>query len=317
MARQRSSLIFAAAATRAMSNRVRWLVALGALGCIAARSVSPAQGYVPSPPYLACFNSSQNDMAVLESSLSPAINAFVQAGTPVTFSGNSGAPVTFAVASSAALLSSPDLDSGLGTLQPGTSTYTFTSTKATATPGILVYWDASFSNAAFTACEGMTPATYTTKVRTFTVVSPTPTEAEAAAAKKKQEEAAAAVTPTGSVSLAGSTITVQSTQDAAVKLRCTGTGTCGGKLTLTGHGTIKKGKKLKTETIGTATFSIPSGKTATIELELNAAGRALLGVDHGRLSVILMIVKSSPAPAQTHIENVYLTQQKAHGKAKK
>jgi len=153
----------------------------------------PAQGYVEAP-YLACFNSSEGDLLALERSLSPAINTYVQAGTPVTFSGNSGAPVTFAVASSsAALLAGPDIDSGLGALQPGTSTYTFTSTKASATPGVLIFWDASFSNATLAACKGMAPKTYTTTVRTFTVTSPTPTDAEReTAAKKKSEEEAAA-----------------------------------------------------------------------------------------------------------------------------
>ena len=171
-------------------RRVVQLMALAALGWIVVVFVSPAQGYVPSPPYLACFNSSEGALVSLGRSLSPANDTYVQAGTPVTFSGNSGAPVTFAIASSSALLSSPDIDSGLGALQPGTSSYTFTSTKAAVTPGILIRWDASFSNATLTACEGMTPKTYTTAVRTFTVVSPPSTEAEAAA-KKHQEEAAA------------------------------------------------------------------------------------------------------------------------------
>lgn len=182
-------------------RRVVQLMALAALGWIVVVFVSPAQGYVPSPPYLACFNSSEGDLLALERSLSPANNTYVQAGTPVTFSGNSGAPVMFAIASSSALLSSPDIDRGLGGLQPGTSSYTFASTKATVTPGILIHWDASFSNATLTACEGMTPKTYTTAVRTFTVVSPSSTEAEAAA-KKHQEAEAEAEAPvgTGSVS---------------------------------------------------------------------------------------------------------------------
>jgi hypothetical protein len=156
-------------------SSVGWFVALTALVSVVVGSVAPAQGYVPTPPGVACLYAVQNNLAVLENSLSPAINAYVQQGTPVTFSGNSGAPVTFAVASSAALLSSPNLDSGLGTLQPGTSTYTFTSTKATATPGVLISWDASFSTATLEGCEGLTPTTYTTQARTFTVVSPPPT----------------------------------------------------------------------------------------------------------------------------------------------
>ena len=76
-------------------------------------------------------------------------------------------------------------------------------------------------------------------------------------------------------------------------------------------------KRSKTTTIGTATFSIPLGKTATIKLTLDAAGRALLDMDHGYLNATLTIRESSPSPAQTNTDSVHLVQQKAHGKAKK
>jgi len=124
--------------------------------------------------------------------------------------------------------------------------------------------------------------------------------------------------PFGHLSLAGASIAVQSDGEAAVKLSCNGTSTCRGKLTLTVR-TRDKGKqrRSKTTTIGTATFSIPPGKTETIKLKLSGAGRALLGSDHGRCSATLTILKSSPAPAQTHTESVRLVQQKAHGKTKK
>jgi hypothetical protein len=295
------------------------LVALGALGCLVV-PVSPAHGYVEAP-YLACFNNGQGELASLEGSLSPAVNTVVPVGTPVTFSGNSGAPVTFAVASSAALLSSPDIDGGPGTLQPGTSSYTFTSTKATVTPGVLIYWDASFSDATLNGCESLTPTIYTTQVRTFTVVSPPPAETEAAAekkqeeeaaaeAKKKQEEAATAVIPTGGVYLDGSTIAVQNNGKAQVKLACAGTDTCIGKLTLTARTKVKtkgKGKRrARTEAIGSAGFSVLWGTTATVKLALDPAGRALLGAAHGRLGTTLTILQSAPVPAQTHNEGVRL-----------
>jgi hypothetical protein len=138
-------------------------------------------------------------------------------------------------------------------------------------------------------------------------------EAAAAATKKRQEEEGSVV---GSVTLGGSTITVHN-GSAGVKLTCTGLGTCGGKLTLTAKGTAKKGKKAKTETIGTASFSILGGTTATVRLVLNAAGKALLSADHGRLGATLSILKSSPAPSQMHTYNVHLAQRKVHGKAKK
>jgi alpha-tubulin suppressor-like RCC1 family protein len=123
----------------------------------------------------------------------------------------------------------------------------------------------------------------------------------------------------GSVSLDGSTIPVKGGGAAAVKLTCTGTATCGGKLTLTaetkGKTTTKgkgKGKKqAKTEAIGTAGFSIPAGKTATVKLTLNAAGKALLQAAHGKLSATLTILKSSPSPSSTQSVSVHLSQQKA------
>jgi hypothetical protein len=300
-----------------------WLAALGALGCAMTVPASPAHGYVPNS-YLVCFNSSEADLLSLERSLSPAINAFVQAGTPVMFSGNSGAPVTFAVASSAALLSSPDLGSGPGTLEPGTSSYTFTSTTATATPGVLVYWDVSFSNATITGCEGMTPKTYTTAVRTFTVVSPSPSPTEAeAAAKKKQEEEAAAVNKkkeeekppaTGGVSLEGSTITVQSGGEALIKLACTGTGTCSGKLTLTANSSVNargaKGEKARSVMVETVGFSIAGDETRTVRIKLDAAGRMLLKADHGRVSASLAILELAPGAANTQVKAVRLVGEK-------
>jgi hypothetical protein len=122
----------------------------------------------------------------------------------------------------------------------------------------------------------------------------------------------------GGVSLAGTHIATAGDGKSTVKLACTGTSTCRGKLTLTVKVRGKSGKRRsKTVTIATATFSILPGKTATVGLELDAAGRALLGIDHGRLSVSLTILESSPGPAQTNTDSVHLVQQKAHGKAKK
>jgi hypothetical protein len=117
--------------------------------------------------------------------------------------------------------------------------------------------------------------------------------------------------PTGAVSLASSAITVQSSGAAEVKLTCTGTATCSGELTLTAKSTTKKGKKkkTKTETIGTVSFSIPDGTTATIKPTLNGAGKALLKGAHGQLSASLTIVKSSPAPAATQTDSVHLALQ--------
>ncbi len=156
-------------------------------------------------------------------------------------------------------------------------------------------------------------------------------EAEATAAKKHQEEEAAGISTkkqeeqaktaaAGSVSLASSVIGVQSGGKASVKLTCAGTTTCAGKLTLTvslkGKGKGKHGKKAKTETIGTAAFSIPAGKTGVVAIKLTTAGRTLLKAGHGKLSASLTILKSSPAPASTKRESVTLVQKSAV-KAKK
>jgi hypothetical protein len=114
---------------------------------------------------------------------------------------------------------------------------------------------------------------------------------------------------TGSVSLAGTRIATTGGGEAAVKLRCTGAGTCRGKLTLTVKVRGKNGKRRsKTAAIGTATFSISAGKTTTVKLTLNATGRALLSADHGRLSANLTIFESYPASLETHTKTVQLVQ---------
>ncbi len=155
------------------------LVAFGVLRWVVIGSVSSAQGYTapgPSPSSI-CVSESYANLTGLEAGLAPSDGTSVQAGTAVTFSGSSGSPVTFAVASSSASLSSPDIDSGSGSAQPnpisGPPLYTFPSTKATAIPRT-TYWDASFSSAGLPECASQSPTTYTTKAHTLTVL-PTPT----------------------------------------------------------------------------------------------------------------------------------------------
>lgn len=119
---------------------------------------------------------------------------------------------------------------------------------------------------------------------------------------------------TGTVSLDGSILTVQSSGVATVKLTCTGTATCAGTLTLAAKGKAKKGKKAKTEQIGTAGFSIAPGTTQAVKLKLNGTGRALLGAAHGHLSATLTILKSSPSPSASAAQSIRLNQQKAKKK---
>ncbi|MGO9322363.1 MAG: hypothetical protein ACLQBY_16390 [Solirubrobacteraceae bacterium] len=280
-------------------------------------AVLPAQAYAEeASPAIICAVERHSNEIVEEYSklLSPPSGATVLAGAAVTFSAQSGSesPLTFTVASSLALLSSPDIDSGPGLLLAA-GEYSFTSTKAAATPRT-VYWTASFTRV-LRDCEGP-PVTFTIPPRTLTVL-PSPTEEEAAAkkqeeeaaARKKADEEAAAI---ASVSLDGVAIRVQSNYEAAVKLACVGTATCSGKLTLTALGVNGKGKKkhAKTEAIGSAIFSIAAGRTATVKLTLNKTGRALLRVAHGYLSATLTIVKTSPGPSKTRTQGVHLEQQK-------
>lgn len=119
--------------------------------------------------------------------------------------------------------------------------------------------------------------------------------------------------PVGVVSVVGSTITVKSSGGTAVKLTCTGNTTCVGKLTLTAKITTKKGRKkhARVETIGTASFSIAPGATATVSVKLNGSGRTELSAAHGHLSATLAVVKTSPGPSSTASKTIRLTLQKA------
>ncbi len=148
-------------------------------------------------------------------------------------------------------------------------------------------------------------------------------QAEREAALLKADQPASAVTTSappspavGSVSLAGTAIPVQRDGAALVKLECVGSSSCSGKLVLAAKIASKgKGKKkaarMTTTTIGTAGFSIPSDETKTVNVELDAAGRALLGVDHGHLGASLAILESAPNPANTQTNNVRLMRAKA------
>ncbi len=144
---------------------------------------------------------------------------------------------------------------------------------------------------------------------------------EAAAKNKQEEEAASKVQPLGqgsaTVSLDGSTIGVQGGGTAGVKLTCTGTGACTGKLTLTAREAAKKSKKSKAEVIGTAAFSLSAGSTATVKLTLDAAGRSLLKADRGKLSASLAIFKSSPTPSQANTDSVRLVEKVMKARMKK
>jgi hypothetical protein len=294
---------------------------------VATNSAATAEGFEsafttvsppgPPPPWVICRSAWRAAQSATQAMrLEPANSATVPAGTPATFSGESNQALTFSVASSQALLSSPDIDSGMG-LQSG-AFYKWTSGKATATPRT-IYWAASLT---FTPEDCESPTTFTTPVHTL-VVTPSEAEltakrqqedeaakkklAEEAAAKKQEEEAV------GSVILDGLIIEVENNREAAVELTCSDIATCAGKLTLTASSRSGSGKarRARTESIGTASFSIVAREQATVKFALDKAGRALLRAAHGHLSATLTIVRTAPLPSKTQIERVRLEQLKA------
>jgi hypothetical protein len=269
-------------------------------------SAVSAQAYTAEvQPFVICSSEIRsNEFLAEHMPLVPASGATLQAGATVVFTGESGHALTFSLASSPALLSSSDIDSGMGE-QSGAS-YRFISAKA-AVPRT-VYWTASFT---LTPRDCESPSTFTTPTRTLTIL---PSLAEQEAAAKDNHEPEAAIP--GGVSLEGSTFEVQRAGKAAIiKLTCTGADMCAGRLTCMAK-TRAKGKS-KAEAIGGATFSIPPGKATTIKLTLNALGKTLLSAGHGHLGATLRILMSSPAPAKTRTTDVHLViQHKAHAKPK-
>ncbi len=105
-----------------------------------------------------------------------------------------------------------------------------------------------------------------------------------------------------------SKITVQSSGKAAVELTCDGVGTCVGKVTLELNRTAGKGKHTKTQDVGGVSFSIPAGKTETLEVALNSTGRSMLKGAGGHLAGTLVILKSLPGTSKTEDESVHLSQ---------
>lgn len=303
---------------------VRCMATLVVSTCAMAALASPALALTEGfSPWLVCDNNKESaEVLAREMGLEPANDATVPAGTPVTFSGESNRPLMFNVASSPPLLTSPDIDSGTGS-QSG-AFYRFTSTKATATLRT-IYWTASFT---FTPSDCESPSTFTTPVHTL-IVATTAAELaaakarqeeeaakkrleEEASAKKKEEEAAAA----GSVVLDGLTIDVENRREAAVQLTCSAVETCAGKLTLTASATAGKGKArhAKTESVGTASFSIAAGARAIVKITLDNTGRSLLSAAHGHLNAALTILRTSPRPNKTQSQHVHLDLKTAKAK---
>jgi len=101
---------------------------------------------------------------------------------------------------------------------------------------------------------------------------------------------------------------------ARIRLRCTASGTCAGKLTLTVKTRVRSARRngrrnsRATEllTIGRGTFSLRPGQEATVGVALSASGRTLARTAHGHLIARLTIAGTSPAPPVTQFERVRL-----------
>jgi hypothetical protein len=139
-------------------------------------------------------------------------------------------------------------------------------------------------------------------------------EAERKALIERQDAASMLASPLAS------NITVKRDGTALVELECTGSAagqSCAGKLALSVQATRKSGQRSRTvtATIATAQFSVGAGKTATVHVDLNRVGRALLRTSHGRLGAHLTILQSTPA-SHTQIRSVWLIGQKSHDKTR-
>jgi hypothetical protein len=131
------------------------------------------------------------------------------------------------------------------------------------------------------------------------------------ASETPKSEAPSNPSASAKVSLVGAHIAKASRGVAPVKLTCVGTGTCQGKLILRYRSPAKKGKRARTEILGKANFSVQAGRTVTVELTLDADGRALLEAGHRRLNATLIVLQTSPGSATTHNEAVVLVGEKA------
>lgn len=293
-----------------------------ATGAVAAMS---AHAYAIEPPSESalCWAEASSALAGVENFLGPANGSMVAAGTPITFSSNSSEPLSFAIASSEALLSTPNVDSGPGSPSPpppnasGTQHYSFTSTKATATAGT-VYWQASFSTAAMPHCADHV-GTEKTAVRTLTVLSPPSSEEEAGAKKKGEEEAAAKTGVLGvketspNATLASTSLTAGSQGVLSVTVSCPAeVSSCTGTITLktltaASAASAHQSKKSKAMilTLAVGSFKVVGGYTTTVKLHLSAKARTLLARTRV-LHVRATIVAHDPAGA-THTTQTILT----------
>jgi hypothetical protein len=121
--------------------------------------------------------------------------------------------------------------------------------------------------------------------------------------------------PTATISLANKTLTVDRNSKAAIMLTCSGSApSCDGTLTLTAQreprGGGRKHRHAVAVVIGTASVSIPSGETTTVDVQLNHRGRKHLDAGGGHLPATLTLVKELPQPEEEQMDSVELVREK-------
>jgi hypothetical protein len=98
---------------------------------------------------------------------------------------------------------------------------------------------------------------------------------------------------------------------ALIKFRCRAASSCRGRLTISAERLLTHGraKVRRTVLIGSARFSIPGGRIATVKVRLRSTGRALLAAAHRGLEGRLALLQLAPAPSRTKLNRIRLVQQ--------
>jgi hypothetical protein len=112
------------------------------------------------------------------------------------------------------------------------------------------------------------------------------------------------------VSLAKTRLAVTRYRSVALRLVRTGSGPCRGKLALA-YRVAAKGRRFTLRTIGTASFSIPSGSSRVVTVKLSKAGQRWLRARHGNAAASLAIARVLPLPTLAQTASVRLSLKKA------
>jgi hypothetical protein len=111
------------------------------------------------------------------------------------------------------------------------------------------------------------------------------------------------------VSLAKKRLAVTRYRSVALRLVRTGSGPCRGSVALV-YRVAAKGRFYAMRTIGTASFSIPSGTSRVVTVKLNKAGQRWLRAHHGNAGASLAIARVVPTPTFAQTASVRLSVKK-------